>query len=142
MEESSNHEQLLDLSEARRFFSEAIKIAHEYGKAENKNNYYTDLKEVDVADGINLGISLYEDLPDVAFNKFFARQGTVFNKEVCKGYHKVIIISEGEFFINIGDGKRIINLPKDRKFCYLMDGNAFNVEFLEDTWFYVVSIPS
>lgn len=142
MENGTSNKQLLDLSEARKFFSEAIKIAHEYGKSKTVSTSDIDLKEVDVTDGISLGMSLYEDLPDVAFNKFFARQGTTFNKDVCKGFHKIIIISSGKFSIHTGDEGGIVILPDDRKFCYLMDGNTFNVEFLEDTWFYVVSIPS
>jgi len=129
-----------DFSSAAKFFTEAVKLAHEKGK----NGFEEDdlvLKEIPVESGGSVGASIYDDLPDISFKKFYAEEGTKFNREICRGYHKIIIIKEGSCFIETDEGS--ISLPSDkRKFYYLEDGVSFTIEFFEDTWFYVISLPS
>lgn len=129
-----------DFSSAAKFFTEAIKLAHEKGK-NGFDEEDSDLKEIPVEIGGSMSASIYDDLPDISFKKFYAEKGTIFNREICKGYHKIIIIKEGSCFIDTDKGS--ISLPLDkRKFYYLEDGVSFTIEFFEETWFYVISLPS
>lgn len=130
-----------DLSAAKKFFSDAIQLAHEYGKIQSK-----DLDEPDkltnyfVKDSNDTGVSIYEDLPDVSFRKFFIEKDTELEESTCVGCHKIFIIISGKLYISIDNEG--ITIPDDRKFCYLLDGNKYVVKALENSWCCVLSTPS
>jgi len=125
----------LDLSSARKFFSDALKLAHEYGKKEKEEDKLT-VSE----DNSNLFTLAFEEFSGVRFDNLFLEENDVLDKDVCENEHKIIIIISGKITIKID--KDEIVLPDDRKFCYLLNGDTYVIKADENSYFSVLSIPT
>lgn len=133
----SDSDGFLDLSSAKKFFSDVVRVAYEQGRLSECSGEYLDLSEGSFLDNDNI---VYTDNSNIILKRFFSKGPSEYHKSICNGYHKVFVHSVGNFSVNTGNNMVVVD--EDRKIFYLKDGEDFDLCFFEDCWFYVLLIPS
>lgn len=127
----------IDLSSAVKFFTDAVLFA--YNNAKESNVECCNIKEIAVVSDIDVGESIHETIPGASFKKYYAPKNTKCTDKVCKDYTKLLIMIDGDCILTTVYAK--VLLPQERKFFYLNSEDIFSVEFVEDSWFYILSMP-
>lgn len=124
----------VDLSSAKKFFTEAIKLTQAYSTVQQTNKEF--LIEVPVEHGNCVKLVLCDEYKGIKLQKFFAKKDTVMtvkDTDICRGF----IIHEGSLEISCAD--LTLRMPRDKHFFYNNGKEEIRLTFFEDTWFYMVS---
>ena len=123
----------LNLEPAKKFFTEAIQLTQIMGSSND------DITNVPVTQGHCIKMTLCDEYRGAKLQKFFARKGTameVVSDLSCTGF----IAHKGDMVIIHDEGQ--VRMPEEKHLFYISEGKKVLLKFIEDTWFYKISIPS